>query len=134
MGREAYINSKGVGELNIPVEMTLAKWIRGLIREGKVELFYYTDEWKELRLEVLEEHHYECQECLRQGNYSRAVCVHHINEVKDRPDLALSKYYVDHKGVKHKQLVPLCNKCHNIAHNKLGKFVEGKRFTNVERW
>lgn len=120
--------------MRIPIELTLAKWIRQLIREGKIEQFYYTKEWKELRQEVLEEHHYECQECLKQGRYTRAVCVHHINEVKDRPDLALSKYYTDHKGMEHKQLVPLCNKCHNIVHDKLKQFIEGKSFSNQERW
>ena len=120
--------------MRIPIELTLAKWIRQLIREGKIEQFYYTAEWKELRQEVLEEHHYECQECLKRGRYSRAQCVHHINEVKDRPDLALSKYYVDHKGVRHKQLIPLCNKCHNTIHDKFRSFIEGNRFTNLERW
>ena len=120
--------------MKIPMEMTLAKWIRQLIREGNVEQFYFTDEWKELRLEVLEEHNYECQECLSRGRYTRAQCVHHVNEVKDRPDLALNKYYKDHKGVEHKQLIPLCNKCHNLVHNKLQRFIEGKEYLNEERW
>lgn len=116
------------------IDMQMAKWVRQLIREGKVEKFYQTKEWKDIRTEVLEEHCYECQECLKQGRYTRATCVHHVNELKDRPDLALSKYYVDHKGVKHKQLLPLCNKCHNIVHDKLRSFLEGNKFTNVERW
>ena len=120
--------------LRVPLEMSLAKWIRQLIRQGKIEQFYYTKEWKELRQEVLEEHHYECQECLKIGRYTRAVCVHHVNEVKDRPDLALSKYYVDHKGVEHKQLVPLCNRCHNLVHDKLKSFIDGKQYLNEERW
>lgn len=114
--------------------MKLAKWIRQLIREGKIEKFYQSKEWKELRTEVLEEHHYECQECLKTGRYTRATCVHHVNEVKDRPDLALSKFFTDHKGVKHRQLMPLCNKCHNLVHDKLRGFVEGNKFTNQERW
>lgn len=120
--------------MQIPTDMKMAKWIRQLIRDGKVEQFYQTKEWKELRLEVLEEHYYECQECIKFGRYTRATCVHHVNELKDRPDLALSRYYVDHAGVRHKQLLPLCNKCHNIVHDKLRSFVEGKRFTNIERW
>lgn len=120
--------------MRIPQDTSVAKWVRQLIRDGKVEQFYFTDDWKELRLEVLEEHHYECQECIKAGRYTRATCVHHVNELKDRPDLALSKHYVDHAGVEHKQLLPLCNKCHNIVHDKLRSFIEGKRFTNVERW
>ena len=115
-------------------DMQIAKWVRQLIREGKVEKFYQSKDWKEMRTEVLEEHFHECQECIKHGRYTRATCVHHVNELKDRPDLALSKYYLDHKGVKHKQLLPLCNKCHNIVHDKLSSFVDGKRFTNAERW
>jgi len=120
--------------MQIPKEMQIAKWIRQLIREGKLVKFYQSKEWKELRTEVLEENFYECQRCLEEGKYTRATCVHHVNEVKERPDLALSKYYTDHKGEKHKQLLPLCNKCHNLIHDKLQSFIDGNKFTNIERW
>lgn len=120
--------------MRIPADIPLAAWIRRLIKADKIELFYKSQDWSDLRLEVLADHHYECQECLKRGEYTRADCVHHVNEVRKRPDLALSKYYVDKEGQMQKQLVPLCNKCHNIVHDKLGNYQKKNRFTNEERW
>ena len=120
--------------MRIPKDIPLAVWIRQLIKENKIELFYLTDDWKELRIDVLEYFHYECQECLKKGKYSRAICVHHVNEVRHRPELALSRYYIDVKGVQQVNLVPLCNQCHNIVHDKLGEWQRKDKFTNEERW
>lgn len=120
--------------MRIPKDIPLATWIRQLIREDRVELFYFTDEWKELRLEVLEENCYECQECLKRGRYTRAICVHHVNEVKHKPNLALSKFYIAKDGTKKKNLLPLCNECHNIIHDKLGEWQRRDKFSNEERW
>lgn len=120
--------------MRMPTDIPLATWIRQLIKANRIELFYKCQEWIELRLEVLIDNHYECAECLKRGIYTRADCVHHVNEVRKRPELALSKYYVDAEGKKQKQLVPLCNKCHNIIHDKLGNYQKKNRFTNEERW
>ena len=118
--------------MRIPKNISLRAYILGLIRENKIEKFYVTEDWRELRADVLEFFHYECQECLKTGKYTRAECVHHVNEVRVRPDLALSRYYVDNKGVQQYQLVPLCNACHNVAHPE--KFGHEKRFINDEKW
>ena len=120
--------------MRIPSNITVATFIRRLIAQDKVELFYQTDDWKELRQEVLEELHNECQECLKKGNYTKADCVHHVNEVKVRPDLALSKYYRDKEGKQQRQLVPLCNHCHNVIHEKLKKWQYKDKFVNEEKW
>lgn len=120
--------------MRIPKDIKLAAWIRNLIADGKEGLFYQTEDWKELRLEILRKHHYECQECLKKGRYTRADCVHHINELKNRPDLAMSEFYLDHDGQKLRNLVPLCNICHNIVHDKLGKWQRKDKFTNTEKW
>ena len=120
--------------MRIPKDITLATYIRKLIAADKIELFYFSDDWKELRQEVLNELHNECQECLKRGRYTKADCVHHINEVRIRPDLALSKYYVDKEGNRQRQLIPLCNTCHNIIHDKLGKWQNEGKFINEERW
>jgi len=120
--------------MRIPKDIPLTKYIRELIRADKVEQFYYTEDWKELRAEVLEYFHNECQECLRKGNYTRADCVHHVNEVRHRPDLALSRYYVDGRGIRQYNLIPLCNVCHNLVHDKLGEWQNKDKFTNKERW
>ena len=120
--------------IKIPTDRTLATYIRQLIAANKIELFYQSEDWTELRQEVLDECHNECQECLKKGNYTKAVCVHHVNEVKIRPDLALSKFYTDKDGNRQRQLVPLCNACHNIVHDKLGNWQRKDKFTNEERW
>lgn len=120
--------------MRIPTDISLATYIRNLIKADKVEQFYQSKDWKELRQEVLCDLHYECQECLKKGEYTKADCVHHWNEVKDRPDLALSKFYTDEHGQQQRQLVPLCNRCHNIVHDKLGSSRNKDKFTNVEKW
>ena len=121
--------------MRIPKDIPLAKYIRRLIAADKVEQFYYTGEWKELRADVMEYFHNECQECLKHGRYTRADCVHHVNEVRHRPDLALSRYYVDAKGIRQYNLIALCNQCHNVAHPDKGYKSDVKdRFTNKERW
>lgn len=120
--------------MRIPTDIPLSVWIRRLIKAGKIGLFYLTEEWKELRQEVLDSFYNECQECLKKGIYTKADCVHHINEVKKRPDLALSRYYIDSKGNKQLNLVPLCNQCHNNVHDKLGEWNKKDKFINEERW
>lgn len=120
--------------MRIPNDIPLATYIRQLIREDRIELFYFSDDWKELRRDVLDELHNECQECLKKGKYTEADCVHHVNEVRHRPDLALSKFYIDREGRKQRQLVPLCNRCHNIVHDKLGEWQRKDKFFNEERW
>lgn len=120
--------------MRVPNDIPLASYIRGLIKANRIELFYKSEDWIELRQSVLDDLHHECQECLKKGEYKRADCVHHVNEVRHRPDLALSRYYVDRDGVKQSNLVPLCNKCHNIVHDKFGKHRKATRFHNEERW
>lgn len=120
--------------MRVPKDIPLAKYIRQLIAAGKLPRFYFTEDWKELRQDVLETFHYECQECLKRGVYTEAVCVHHVNEVRKRPDLALSRWYVDDKGQRQPNLVPLCNTCHNLIHDKLGEWQRQDKFTNEERW
>lgn len=117
--------------------MSLAAYIQELIDTNKLVRFYKSQGWRLLREEVLREHYYECQECLKQGRYTQATMVHHVQEVRKRPDLAMSKTYVDGKGNVHKQLVPLCMACHEKIHDKLGGFVRENtepKFRNEERW
>ena len=120
--------------MRVPTDISLSSYIRDLIERDRIEVFYQTQEWKDLRREVLEDHHYECQDCLLLGRYTRADCVHHVNEVRVRPDLALSKHYSDKDGQKKENLRPLCNTCHNIVHEKLIKHQQKGKFQNEERW
>jgi 5-methylcytosine-specific restriction endonuclease McrA len=121
--------------MRIPSNMSLASYIMKLIKQDKIVMFYKSKDWIELKAEVLEELHNECQECLKHGKYTHADVVHHCLEVRQHPELALSKYYTDKDGQKQRQLVPLCHACHSIVHDKLGHQQREKNaFTNEERW
>ena len=120
--------------MNVPIDIPLRKYISRLIDDDRLPEFYQTVEWKELRQAVLDDFHNECQRCLEKGNYTRADCVHHVNEVRKRPDLALSRYFIDKDGNQQTQLLPLCNTCHNIEHDKLGEWQRRDKFTNEEKW
>ena len=121
--------------MRIPKDIPLKVYIQRLIEEDRIEEFYCSSDWRELREEVKNFFHYECQECLKRGVITTdELCVHHVNEVRDRPDLALSRYYVDHKGQRQYNLIPLCKTCHNVTHDKLGEWQRRDKFTNEEKW
>lgn len=116
----------------------LATYIRNLIQEDKLYRFYKSKDWITLRGEVLKENHNECAHCSAHGIYRRATIVHHINEVRKRPDLALSKEYADPiTGEKKKNLIALCFACHEQEHDRLANYKTDyglNRFVNEERW
>ena len=101
----------------IPQDIPLAVWIRQLIKDGNIYQFYKSNEWLDLRDDVMRDAHYECQHCLLHGKYTRAEMVHHVNEVRKRPDLALTREFID-PITKEKiiNLVALCNSCHEKEH------------------
>ncbi|WP_108070770.1 HNH endonuclease [Heyndrickxia sporothermodurans] len=100
------------------------RWLESLIRQDKMIPFYKCKEWRSLRLEALERDNYECQQCKRKGKYTRGQNVHHLREVKDRPDLALTL----------ENLETVCIPCHNAIHDKRLKNDKRKPFVNEERW
>ena len=125
--------------MRVPTDIDLATWIRQLIREDKIWIFYKTDDWLELRDDVMSDAHNECQHCLKKGKYTRAEMVHHINEVRKRPDLALTREYIDPITKEKKiNLVALCNSCHELQHpDRFGNYRAQRgmeKFTNEERW
>lgn len=85
----------------------LATWIPKLIAENKLYRFYLTKAWKHLRAEVLDEQHHECQLCKAKGLAVPCATVHHMQTVKDRPDLALTKG----------NLIAVCDECHYQIHH-----------------
>lgn len=92
-------------------EKELAR-LQGLLAADKGDLFYHWSAWERLRDEVLRLDHYECQLCKARGRYAKAVVVHHVAHVKDRPDLALSLYGDDGE----RQLISVCKRCHEELH------------------
>lgn len=102
-----------------------------------LDRFYHSREWKRVSREVLAEQHYECQICKERHKltllrYTKAS-VHHVNEIKDRPDLRLSKFYVDFQGKTKRNLIAVCNDCHNELHGRFQLRQEKKQF-NEEKW
>jgi 5-methylcytosine-specific restriction endonuclease McrA len=87
------------------IEEKLRRWLDS----GQAIKFYSLYAWKQLRLRVLEESHWECQQCKEEGRLSPAETVHHVQELKDRPDLALERA----------NLRPLCHECHDKAHGRI---------------
>ena len=103
-----------------------------LIAGGNENLWYNTDPWRSKRLEVLQMDRFECQICKSRGRYQKAVVVHHVMHLKDRPDLALSIYDPDTGA---RQLISLCKKCHEDQHPESKRqFAVRPQFTTPERW
>lgn len=93
------------------------------IQDEEANKFYKTYKWIKKREEALIRDNYECQECKKKGGYHKAECVHHIKELKKYPELALDI----------NNLISLCNRCHNLIHEKHLARVKTK-FINEERW
>lgn len=122
--------------MRVPTDRSLVSWLLELFALGQEYKFYKTQEWLQLRQEILEDNHYECEKCREKGIYTRAKLVHHVNEVRHRPDLALSKTYRDDEGNEQKNLMALCQNCHEEEHERayVGQVNKPKGFTNEERW
>lgn len=84
-----------------------------MLAEGREVVWYNSAAWEQKRNEVLRFDHYECQQCKELGRYSKAVIVHHVKHLKDRPDLALS-IWDEETG--ERQLVSVCKRCHEGLH------------------
>lgn len=104
--------------------------LNALIQSGKAHDFYSWPEWDNLRAEVLKIDNYECQRCKEHHRHRRAVIVHHVRHLKDRPDLALSIYDGDER-----QLISVCKQCHEELHPESQR--QYKKTSNPvtsERW
>lgn len=100
-GREAYCEAC-IGSVRASKHKDYNKYKRDV----ELHSFYKTTAWKELRKLKLELNPV-CEICWERGflEYNNLI-VHHIKEVKDRPDLALS----------FTNLQTVCQKCHNQIH------------------
>lgn len=102
-----------------------------VVTDKQAKAFYNSKAWKKLRAAVLKLDHYECQQCKARGIYTRAQTVHHVHHLKDRWDLRLSLH--DENG--DRQLVSLCNECHNAEHpEKAFKDKAKRKPLTPERW
>ena len=104
--------------------------LRGLLKAGREHEFYSWPEWRRLRPDVLTLDNCECQECKRRGRYAQAVIVHHVQHLRDRPDLALSIYDGDRR-----QLESVCKRCHEALHPESQRQnAPGAPPLTAERW
>ena len=110
--------------------------IRVLIKSNRLHEFYNDGMWKRLASVVRHEQNYECQHCKVMGKHRKAAIVHHVNHLREHPELAYSKTYVDANGIEHRNLILLCQQCHEAEHvQERHKFSSEKiRFQNDERW
>jgi 5-methylcytosine-specific restriction endonuclease McrA len=111
--------------------------IAAMIIENDTRDFYNSRDWRKLSKKVIKDGNFECAECKKMGKVTPAVLTHHINELKNRPDLAYSVTYVDENGEIKPQLVPLCHDCHERIH-KRGEYAEDSdketHFWQEEKW
>lgn len=70
--------------------------------------FYNFSQWIRKRQVILKRDNYLCRECSRYGKSTLANIVHHIIPLEEREDLALDN----------RNLVSLCERCHERMHNK----------------
>lgn len=100
----------------------LRRWIPALAKANRLYRFYKTPEFRQLRQSVLDAAHGECEDCRAKvpAEITAATTVHHDRPVKEFPELALSWYWIDGNGRKHKQLWALCEDCHNRRHDRFG--------------
>lgn len=104
--------------------------LRQWIAKGEAHRFYRTWLWRKTRRFILEKDKHECQVCKAKGLYEPATMVHHVQYLEKHPDLAVSEYY-EHDGVKRRQLISLCCKCHEEEHDHRH---EKKEPLTKERW
>ena len=107
------------GMRRVPGDVPLADWVRSLDARGRLDIFYQTREWRDLRAEVLRDHPL-CEDCLAKSPavLSRAEHVHHVRELRDAPWLALSARYPLPGGGEARNLVALCHDCHDARHGR----------------
>ena len=85
--------------------------------------FYHTQAWQRARAAALARDQGMCCDCMDRlragygGKPRRAVVVHHIQSVRERPDLALTL----------SNLRSLCEACHNRRHPEKGGKNGGKQ-------
>ena len=113
---------------------------REQMTDKEAKAFYNSSAWKQKRLQILNRDHYECQDCRRRIRDAvaagtvltgrdrkiwRAEEVHHIQELKEHPEL----------GLEDDNLISLCVQCHNLRHGRVPRrFKRKKKLASKEMW
>lgn len=104
-----------------------------MISEGREAGFYDWPEWDRVRGDALRLDRWECARCREvYRRYRRAALVHHVQHLKQRPDLALSLHDPD---TGERQLVSVCRPCHEELHpERQWQKVVRRECVTAERW
>lgn len=102
-------------------KLELSKWIKELMEKDELWRFYKSKEFRHLKKEIMEFDHNECRICKKKGIITKGTIVHHVQYVRTHPELALSKYYT-YQGKEHRNLITVCETCHNQIHNNRNTF------------
>lgn len=87
--------------------------LTALLAAGRENVWYNSGDWGTVREAVKQMDHCECLVCKAMGRHSPVRVVHHVNHLRDRPDLALSIYDPDTGA---RQLISVCKDCHEMLH------------------
>lgn len=123
---------------------TVEKWIKELIERDQIEKFYHSGAWLKKAEEVKKLDNYECKICRQEGKVTTCgsrhddgrlvqISVHHKQDVRKHPELALSIWYIDDNGEKKRNLITVCETHHNLIHKKFQR-KKKEKFVNEERW
>ena len=72
-------------------------WLLQLIAENRLREFYLSSEWRTLSERIISEQK-ECQICKENHRWGPAQIVHHVNYLRNNPELALSRFDRDGNG------------------------------------
>ena len=112
----------------------LIKWVNELAENNKIYKFYQSRQWRGLREDILIRSHNECYMCRSKGKITEATTVHHIYHLRKFPQYGLSEY-IEVNNERIRNLIPLCNECHNKEHpEKFSKARKKKKPITLERW
>ena len=112
----------------------LERFIKSMIKANTLYKFYKTKEWLYLKNKIQNEYHNECVDCRKLGKITPCDVVHHEQYVRKYPRLALNEYYIDKKGNKKPNLIPLCNACHLKRHDYHNNNKSSNKLKNSEKW
>lgn len=114
--------------------MTDLEFIKKCISED-IHRFYVWRKWRNLNKKIRKDDKNECQICKAKGKYKAAELVHHVKHLKEYPELALSKFYIDENGIKRRNLISVCKDCHEtVCHPERMKKNKYKKPVTEERW
>lgn len=114
--------------------MYTTEQIKKMIAKDDVHKFYNDYYWRKISHEIISEQHGECQICKSSGRYGKGVITHHVNHLRDNPELAYSRYYIAADGSRKRNLIAVCKRCHEALHHR-GQYKKiNQRYKNEEQW